>query len=111
MSHQVRNLLFLLAGSYSPFLTIALGDNPVWSKHLLWFIWACALGGMSAKATVSASWRHKTKFSLCMYVGLGLRCLVCLLDLMEVLLSKASLLLVSGGVACTGVMLCFTNLY
>lgn len=67
--------------------------------------WACLLGGMSAEATMSASWRHKTKFSLCMYVGL--RRLVFLLDLMEVLLSKASLLLVSDGVAYTGGMFCY----
>eukprot|EP00956_Cyclotella_meneghiniana_P004583 scaffold5639_cov70-Cyclotella_meneghiniana.AAC.5 len=97
-------IYFLLAGSYSPFLMIALQDNPVWSTHLLWFIWACALRGMFVEATMSSSWRHKAKFSLCMYVGMGWCCLVCLPDLVAVLPSKASVLLVSGGVAYTGGM-------
>ena len=94
-------IYILIAGSYSPFLMIALHDNEVWSWHLLLFIWACALGGMVVEATM-VNWRHKPKFSLSMYLGMGWCCLVCLPDLMAVLPSRASALLVIGGVAYTG---------
>ena len=94
-------IYILIAGSYSPFLMIALHHNEVWSWHLLLFIWACALGGIFVEATMF-SWKHKPKFSLSMYLGMGWCCLVCLPDLMAVLPSNASILLVSGGIAYTG---------
>lgn len=80
---------------------IALHHNEVWSWHLLLFIWACALGGIFVEATMF-SWKHKPKFSLSMYLGMGWCCLVCLPDLMAVLPSNATMLLVSGGIAYTG---------
>ena len=94
-------IYILIAGSYSPFLMIALHHNEVWSWHLLLFIWACALGGIFVEATMF-SWKHKPKFSLSMYLGMGWCCLVCLPDLMAVLPSNATMLLVSGGIAYTG---------
>lgn len=96
-------IYILIAGSYTPFLMIALHHNKVWSRYLLWFIWACALGGMVVEATM-LNWKHKEKFSLSMYLGMGWCCLVCLPDLMYVLPSNASALLVAGGVAYTGGM-------
>jgi hemolysin III len=96
-------IYILIAGSYSPFLMIALHHNEVWSWHLLLFIWGCALGGMLVEATLFR-WAHKPKFSLGMYIGMGWCCLVCLPDLMAVLPKRASMLLVAGGLAYTGGM-------
>ena len=55
-------IYILIAGSYSPFLMIALQENEVWSFHLLLFIWACAFGGIFVEATMY-KWKHKPKVS------------------------------------------------
>jgi hemolysin III len=93
----------LIAGSYSPFLMIALQHNEVWSMHLLLFIWACAFGGMFVEATMW-HWKHKPKFSLSLYLFMGWSCLICFPDLVSVLPSNALGLLVAGGVAYTAGM-------
>eukprot|EP00804_Cyclotella_cryptica_P003800 CCRYP_008942-RE/>CCRYP_008942-RE protein AED:0.36 eAED:0.36 QI:119/1/1/1/0/0/3/534/615 len=90
----------LIAGSYSPFLMIALQHNEVWSMHLLLFIWACAFGGMFVEATMW-HWKHKPKFSLSLYLFMGWSCLICFPDLVNVLSSNALGLLVAGGVSYT----------
>jgi len=90
----------LIAGSYTPFLTIALHHEPLWSMHLLGFIWMCAICGIVVEATMM-HWKHKSKFSLAMYLGMGWSCVVCLPDLVEVIPWEALGLLIAGGVAYT----------
>ncbi|KAL9182548.1 hypothetical protein ACHAXT_013200 [Thalassiosira profunda] len=94
-------IYLLIAGSYTPFLMIALHHEPLWSLHLLLFIWTCAISGIVVEATMQ-KWEHKSKFSLAMYLGMGWSCLVCLPDLVEVLPKSAMGLMVAGGVAYTG---------
>lgn len=47
-------------------------------------------------------WKHKSKFSLAMYLGMGWSCMVCIPDLVKVLSWKAMGLIVAGGVSYTG---------
>ena len=39
-------IYLLIAGSYTPFLMIALHHEPKWSMYLLLFIWTCAISGI-----------------------------------------------------------------
>mmetsp|Transcript_20791 Transcript_20791/g.43813 ORF Transcript_20791/g.43813 Transcript_20791/m.43813 type:complete len:211 (+) Transcript_20791:2-634(+) len=94
-------IYLLIAGSYSPFLMIALHHLPHWSMYLLRFIWVCALSGIFVEASYP-TWKHKSKFSLAMYLGMGWCCLVCLPDLVQVLPKEAMALMVAGGVSYTG---------
>jgi len=43
-------IYLLIAGSYTPFLMIALHHEPRWSLHLLLFIWTCAISGILVEA-------------------------------------------------------------
>lgn len=94
-------IYLLIAGSYTPFLMIALHHEPKWSLNLLLFIWACAISGILVEA-MAYEWKHRPKFSLAMYLGMGWSCMVCLPDLVEVMPPSALVLLVAGGVAYTG---------
>ncbi len=60
----------------------------------------CAICGIAVEATMM-HWKHKSKFSLAMYLGMGWSCVVCLPDLVEVISREALSLLVAGGVAYT----------
>lgn len=94
-------IYLLIAGSYTPFLMIPLHHKPQWSVQLLLFIWACAISGVLVEA-LCMQWKHKGKFSLAMYLGMGWSCMVCLPDLIEVLPANALGLIFAGGVAYTG---------
>lgn len=94
-------IYILIAGSYTPFLMIALHHEPLWSLHLLLFIWACAISGILVEA-LAMQWEHKKKFSLAMYLGMGWSCMTCMPDLVEVLPMSALMLVVAGGVSYTG---------
>jgi len=94
-------IYLLIAGSYTPFLMISLHHKRIWSLHLLLFIWACAISGILVEACF-LNWKHKSIFSLAMYLGMGWSCMVCLPDLVEVLPHNALVLLVAGGLAYTG---------
>jgi len=94
-------IYLLIAGSYTPFLMIALHHEPMWSLHLLLFIWVCAISGVLVEA-MCGGWKHKSKFSLAMYLGMGWSCLACQHDLIEVLPTNALVLIFAGGVAYTG---------
>lgn len=93
-------IYLLIAGSYTPFLMIALHHEPKWSLHLLLFIWACAISGILVEAFFM-TWKHKSKFSLSMYLGMGWSTLACVTDMMEVLPNNALALIFAGGVAYT----------
>ena len=94
-------IYMLIAGSYTPFLMIALHHEPMWSLNLLLFIWGSASGGIIVEATCQ-KWKHKPKFSLAMYLTMGWCCIMCLPDLIAALPSKGIGLLVAGGLAYTG---------
>ena len=94
-------IYILIAGSYTPFLLIALHHKPMWSNTLLAFIWLCSLSGIGVEAMYPL-WKHKPKFSLVMYLGMGWSCMICMKDLVAVLPTEALYYLVAGGVAYTG---------
>lgn len=94
-------IYILIAGSYTPYLQICLHDKPKWSVYLLAFIWLCAIMGVSVEACFPA-WKHKPKFSLSMYLGMGWACMVCMPDLIGVVPPITLYLVVMGGVAYTG---------
>ena len=85
----------------SPFLSIALHHEPMWSTQLLAFIWICAICGISVEAFYPL-WIHKGKFSLAMYLGMGWACMACVKDLAEALSMQGIYLLVAGGLGYTG---------
>lgn len=93
-------IYILIAGSYTPLLSISLGHKIIWSRYLLAFIWFCGLTGISVEAFYSR-WRYKRYFSLSMYLAMGWCCLVCLPDLLKVLPHGAVNCIVMGGVAYT----------
>ena len=89
-------IYLLIAGSYTPYLRIALANQPKWDVWLLIFIWACCICGIYVEAFHPA-WKYKSKFSLIMYLGMGWSCLACVPDLMAILPSEALNLLMLGG--------------
>lgn len=93
-------IYLLIAGSYTPYLRIALANQPKWDVWLLFFIWACCLSGIAVEA-LFPQWKHRGKFSLAMYLGMGWCCMVCVPDLLAVLPQGAINLLVLGGVGYT----------
>ena len=66
-------IYILIAGSYTPFMQILLSDQPMYSFGLLGFIWTCGVLGISVEAFYP-NWKHKTSFSLSMYLGMGVSC-------------------------------------
>eukprot|EP01082_Thalassiosira_pseudonana_P003628 g3135.t1 g3135 contig12:1490258-1491796(+) len=90
-------IYILIAGSYTPFLSIVLHHEPLWSNSLLAFIWMCGISGISVEA-FAPLWVHKPKFSLAMYLGMGWTCMICINELIEALDKNAIRLLVAGGV-------------
>jgi hemolysin III len=93
-------IYILIAGSYTPFLTIVLHHKPLWSGSLLAFIWVCALSGIGVEAFFPL-WKYRPRFSLAMYLGMGWSCLICMNDFVEVLPANALYLIIAGGVAYT----------
>jgi len=93
-------IYLLIAGSYTPYLRIALANQPMWDVWLLFFIWACCVSGLTVEIFLP-QWKHRANFSLAMYLGMGWCCMVCLPDLIAVLPQGAINLLVLGGVGYT----------
>uniref|UniRef100_A0A7S3L3E5 Uncharacterized protein n=1 Tax=Amphora coffeiformis TaxID=265554 RepID=A0A7S3L3E5_9STRA len=93
-------IYILIAGSYTPFLTIVLGHEPIWSYGLLGFIWACCVFGIGVDASFPV-WRYRNVFSLAMYVGMGWCCCICLPEVASLLPENAIRLMILGGVAYT----------
>ena len=91
-------IYILIAGSYTPFLQIILGHEPLWSVGLLSFIWICGIMGILVEAFCPL-WRYRNFFSLAMYLGMGWAALVCLPEASALLPDNAIRLVVLGGVA------------
>jgi len=86
----------LIAGSYTPILTVIFHDNMVFSFGLLGFIWTCCLLGISVEA-FAPTWNWRPIFSLAMYLGMGWAALVVLPDAGKRLPVRCIHLLVLGG--------------
>jgi len=95
------SIYVLIAGSYTPYLTIVFPHKPAWSVYLLAFIWICCFAGLMVEA-FGRKWKHKSKFSLSMYIGMGWAALLCFKDMLEELPVACLYLLVAGGVSYTG---------
>lgn len=93
-------IYILIAGSYTPFLSITFPDNILWSGYLLSLIWVCCICGIFVDATLP-NWKYKSRFSLTMYLSMGWCCMICVPDLLEELPQEAIALLVLGGVLYT----------
>ena len=85
-------IFVMIAGSYTPFTLIALGD--VWSFALLATIWLVALGGAALKLLAP---RPRERFSTALYLLLGWSGLIVFEPLLGALPSSAFLLLLAGG--------------
>jgi hemolysin III len=90
----------LIAGSYTPFLTVMFADKPIFSTGLLGFIWTCCLLGISVEA-MAPTWKWRPVFSLSMYLGMGWAALVCLPEAHHRLSVRCIQLLILGGVGYT----------
>ena len=90
----------LIAGSYTPFLTVMFGDKPSYSVGLLGFIWTCCFLGIAVEA-FAPTWKWRPVFSLSMYLGMGWAAIVCLPEMGERLPMRCIHLLVLGGVGYT----------
>ena len=93
-------IYILIAGSYTPYLSISLHHKPIWSIYLLAFIWFCCIMGILVEAFMT-KWKYKSIFSLTMYLCMGWCCLVCFPDLITIIDTRAIHLLIMGGVAYT----------
>lgn len=90
----------LIAGSYTPFLTVMFADKPIFSIGLLGFIWTCCFLGISVEA-LAPTWKWRPVFSLSMYLGMGWAAMVCLPEAHDRLPLRCIHLLVLGGVGYT----------
>lgn len=93
-------IYILIAGSYTPFLQVALAHEPMYSNHLLAFIWVCCFLGIYVEAFLPG-WKQKGRFSLAMYLGMGWSALVCLPEVARVVPESAMNLMILGGVGYT----------
>jgi len=93
-------IYILIAGSYTPFLTIVLHHEPIYSIGLLIFLWVLCFLGIGVEFGCP-TWAHKGKFSLAMYLGMGWSAIVCLPEVARILPRRPMDLMVLGGVAYT----------
>ena len=93
-------IYILIAGSYTPFTTIVLHHEPLYSTGLLTFLWCCCILGIGVEFGLP-TWEHRGKFSLAMYLGMGWSALVCLPEMARILPRRALDWMVLGGVAYT----------
>mmetsp|Transcript_1839 Transcript_1839/g.2419 ORF Transcript_1839/g.2419 Transcript_1839/m.2419 type:complete len:1647 (+) Transcript_1839:1603-6543(+) len=91
----------LIAGTYTPFLVILFPDKPMWSKHLLAFVWAVSLIGITVAAIMKPC-RMKARISLTLYLALGWTAVLVVEDARSALPNGAISLFFAGGAAYTG---------
>jgi len=93
-------IYILIAGSYTPFLQIMLGDIPLFSIGFLLFLWVLCILGISVEA-FCPTWPQRGRFSLAMYLGMGWLALFCVPKLAERIPQGGINLLILGGVGYT----------
>ena len=69
-------IYLLIAGTYTPFLSILFPDKLVYSIGLLGFLWAMALFGVGLSAFYDGP--GKVSLHIGSYVGMGWACLICM---------------------------------
>ena len=94
-------IYLLIAGSYTPFLSILFPDKPVFSVYLLSFLWLCALGGICLNLCYHGPF--KNGMQVASYIAMGWAALLCMSDMFERLGPNpaAIWLLIGGGVSYT----------
>ena len=93
-------IYIVISGTYTPFLQVVLSQEPIFSVFLLGFQWMCCFLGICIEASYPA-WKHRTVFSLIMYLAMGWSAVVCLPEVARILPANAMKLMVLGGVAYT----------
>lgn len=89
-------IYLLIAGSYTPFALVTLGDHGGWTIFFL--VWSVAVAGI----VVEAFWREKPKWvNVVLYVALGWVVIWKIHDLIALLPAPGLWLLVGGGIAYT----------
>jgi len=92
-------IYLLIAGTYTPVLSIALHNQPIHSTYLLGLLWAASCTGIAM--TMFYSGKRKGKMAVVLYLIMGWAALACLRDLFLVLPYSAVWWLFMGGVMYT----------
>lgn len=92
-------IFLLIAGSYTPFLSILLPDRALWSVYLQSFLWVVCVFGVILTAFYQGT--HKKYILLALYLCMGWAALLCLSDLGARLSSAGVRWLLGGGLAYT----------
>ena len=93
-------IYILIAGSYTPFITITMVPYFYLLVSMLVFIWALCFVGIFVEYRYP-TWKRKQIFSLSMYLGMGWVAVVAPSDVVESVAPGATNLIVLGGVAYT----------
>jgi len=72
-------IYLLIAGTYTPFLSILFPDKPVYSHGLLVFLWVVAAMGIMLAALYDGP--YKIGMHIASYLGMGWACLICSADI------------------------------
>jgi hemolysin III len=93
-------IYILIAGSYTPFLSVTFSDSKLYSIYLLMFIWTCCILGIYIEFC-HPIWKHKALFSLSMYLGMGWAALVVIPAAFQLVSLQGVEYVCLGGVAYT----------
>jgi len=92
----------LIAGSYTPFLTILFPDEPLFSVGLLSFLWAMSAAGITLYVRYHGP--YKVALQVASYLGMGWAIVVCMGDVVNRMSERPNglAMIIGGGVAYTG---------
>lgn len=91
-------IYLLIAGTYTPVISLALRSNP-YAAPLLWFQWICCALGLAMEFL---EFSGKVQLTLLMYLVMGWSVLICIGDLHAELGDAGMAWLMAGGVFYTG---------
>jgi len=74
-------IYLLIAGTYTPFLSILFPDKPIYSVGLLSFLWAMAFCGIMLAALYDGP--YKIGMHIISYLGMGWACIICAQEIYE----------------------------
>jgi len=72
-------IYLLIAGTYTPYLSILFPDKPIYSVGLLVFLWVMAGSGIMLAAMYDGP--YKIGMHIASYLGMGWACLICAGDI------------------------------
>jgi hemolysin III len=93
-------IYILIAGSYTPFITIIMNSHFHLQVAMLLFIWLGTFAGIYVEF-YHPTWKHKTVFSLSMYLGMGWVAAFAPKDVVAIVPPAAKNLIILGGVGYT----------